>query len=322
MATFFISYTGADAGWAEWIGWVLEEANHDVIVQAWDFGPGSNFVLEMQKAATQADRIIVVLSPDYPESKFAAPEWAAVFARDPDGMKRLVVPVRVRECQVNGMFKPIVYIDLVGLDPDAARRKLVDGIRTERGKPTQAPVFPGQTAGPVKASSPEQPRADTGTARPETRAYMPNVRRSFTDLAKARFLKTSFQTIQAYFERALAQLRNEYPGEFDGEITEVSAEKFTAEIFVREESRCWCKVWLGGGFGGIAFSESKSYGDHDNSMNESLSVQDDGPELSLKTMMGFGFGSGPSKLQMDPEHLTPEQAGEYLWRRLVSRLER
>jgi hypothetical protein len=48
---FFISYNSADLAWAEWIAWQLEAAGFTTIVQAWDFRPGSNFVVEMQKAA-------------------------------------------------------------------------------------------------------------------------------------------------------------------------------------------------------------------------------------------------------------------------------
>jgi hypothetical protein len=51
MKDFFISYNKADRSWAEWIAWQLEEAKYSVVVQAWDFRPGSNFVLEMQKTA-------------------------------------------------------------------------------------------------------------------------------------------------------------------------------------------------------------------------------------------------------------------------------
>ena len=51
---FFISYHNADAGWASWIAWQLEQAGFTTILQAWDFRPGSNFVLEMQNAARVA----------------------------------------------------------------------------------------------------------------------------------------------------------------------------------------------------------------------------------------------------------------------------
>jgi len=51
---FFISYTSADKKWAEWIAWQLEEAQYSTILQAWDFRPGMNFVLEMDKAASSS----------------------------------------------------------------------------------------------------------------------------------------------------------------------------------------------------------------------------------------------------------------------------
>ena len=62
---FFVSYNGHDKQWAEWIAWILEEAGYSVIIQAWDFRPGSNFVLEMQNATVQAEKTIAVLSNNY-----------------------------------------------------------------------------------------------------------------------------------------------------------------------------------------------------------------------------------------------------------------
>jgi hypothetical protein len=88
MVDFFISYTGADSAWAEWIAFALEEQGYTVTVQAWDFRPGSNFAVEMQKAASQAERTIAVLSPDYLKSGFAESEWSAAFARDPKATRQ------------------------------------------------------------------------------------------------------------------------------------------------------------------------------------------------------------------------------------------
>jgi len=75
MKDFFVSYTHADRQWAEWIAWQLEEAGFTTLLQAWDFRPGTNFVNEMDRATTEAERTIAVLSPDYHTSQFAAPEW-------------------------------------------------------------------------------------------------------------------------------------------------------------------------------------------------------------------------------------------------------
>jgi hypothetical protein len=48
---FFVSYTQADRAWAAWIAWQLEAHGYSVVIQAWDFAAGRNFVVEMDKAA-------------------------------------------------------------------------------------------------------------------------------------------------------------------------------------------------------------------------------------------------------------------------------
>lgn len=142
MKDFFISYNKADAKKAEWIAWQLEEAGYTTIIQAWDFGPGDNFVLTMQKAATEAKRTIAVLSPDYLQAKFTASEWAAAFAQDPTGEKRLLIPIRVRSLELTGLLKSIVYIDLVGvIDKNKARNLLLESITGRRKKPLVEPDF-------------------------------------------------------------------------------------------------------------------------------------------------------------------------------------
>src|SRR3954465_2146771 len=99
---FFISYNKADRDWATWIAWTLEEAGFSVVIQAWDFRPGANFVLEMQRAIQGTEKTIAVLSPDYLASSFTAPEWAAVFAEDPESKQNKLLPVLVRKCDPRG----------------------------------------------------------------------------------------------------------------------------------------------------------------------------------------------------------------------------
>jgi tetratricopeptide (TPR) repeat protein len=139
---FFISYTRADRSWAAWIAWHLQEAGYTTVFQDWDFRPGSNFVLDMQSAAADAERTIAVLSPDYLTSPFAQSEWATAFARDPTGAKRLLVPVRVRECDPQGLLPQIVYIDILGLPETAAKEALLAGVVRGRVDPKTKPDFP------------------------------------------------------------------------------------------------------------------------------------------------------------------------------------
>ena len=143
MKDFFISYTKSDETWAEWISYVLEEENFTVLIQCWDFRPGSNFVIAMQEAAVEANRTIMVLSPDYLDSQFASPEWAAAFLQDPQGLNQRLVPVQVRPCQPSGLLAPIVQIRIGGVDEAVARRLLIDGINKKRAKPLCRPCYPG-----------------------------------------------------------------------------------------------------------------------------------------------------------------------------------
>ena len=55
---FFISYNKEDTHWAEWIAWQLEEAGYTTRIQAWDFRPGSNFILDMQEATEKTLRTV------------------------------------------------------------------------------------------------------------------------------------------------------------------------------------------------------------------------------------------------------------------------
>ncbi|MFV2045430.1 MAG: toll/interleukin-1 receptor domain-containing protein [Anaerolineales bacterium] len=141
---FFISYNRADQTWAGWIAWELETAGYSTVLEAWDFRPGSNFVLEMQRAAEQAERTIAVLSPDYISANFAHPEWAAAFAQDPTGEKGMLLPVRVREVDVRGLLLPIIHIDLVDKQESEARDELLKGVLLGRAKPSEPPGFPGE----------------------------------------------------------------------------------------------------------------------------------------------------------------------------------
>ena len=158
---FFISYTSADRQWAEWIAWHLEDAGYSTVIQAWDFRAGGNFILEMHRAAIETGRTIAVLSEKYQQSFYTQPEWAAALVHDPTGKKRLVVPVRIEDVKPEGLFAPLIYIDLAGLSEEAAKEKLLADIRAtmsdEPVRPKTAPNFPGHIGTTPSAVS-RQPR--------------------------------------------------------------------------------------------------------------------------------------------------------------------
>jgi hypothetical protein len=145
MRDFFISYTHTDEKWAEWIAATLTAAGYTHYFQKWDFRPGGNFVLLMQKAATSSKRTLLVMSKNYLKSLYTQPEFASAFATDPTGVRRTVLPVRIEPCEMVGLFKTIIFLDIFGVKQSEAKKRLLAGIVL---KPIRAkqPPFPGSLA--------------------------------------------------------------------------------------------------------------------------------------------------------------------------------
>lgn len=145
---FFISYKASDdtdiheANWAVWVAQVLGEAGYTTKLQERDYRPGQNFVLEMHQALETCSQIILLLSEAYlQQSAFGSAEWAAKFAEDPTGEKRLLIPVMVKACSPTGLLRPIVHRSLVGLTDQGARAALLDAV-SDNPKLRSVP-FPG-----------------------------------------------------------------------------------------------------------------------------------------------------------------------------------
>ncbi|MBL7489569.1 TIR domain-containing protein [Frankia sp. AgB1.9] len=142
---FFVSYTGADRAWAEWVAWQLEDAGYHVLIQAWDFVPGTNWQIKMDEGVRRATRTIAILSSAYLDSVYGRQEWQAAQAADPDGFGRKLLPIRVEDCPRPGLLAAVVSIDLFPLPQHDAPRHLLEQIShtlTGRAKPTSAPEYP------------------------------------------------------------------------------------------------------------------------------------------------------------------------------------
>ncbi len=139
---FFISYTGADQAWAEWIAETLEQAGHRTVLQAWDFRPGENFIQRMNQALAEAERVLAVLSPAYFHSEYARDEWTAALVRGRGQADRLL-PVRVARCQLPPLLATRVYIDLVDPQEQLATQRLLTGVQPGRAQPVGKQSFPG-----------------------------------------------------------------------------------------------------------------------------------------------------------------------------------
>ncbi|CAO5178859.1 TIR domain-containing protein [Frankia sp. AiPs1] len=158
---FFVSYTPADQDWAVWIAWTLEEGGYRVLLQAWDFAPGSNWLVGMERGIQLAGRTLAVISSSYLGSVFGQSEWQAAFRADPRGAARRLIPIRVEDVAAPPILGSIVSVDLFGLDRQEARARLLDSIAFAlrgRARPRKEPSFPVGPPGGM------EPRFPVGTA--------------------------------------------------------------------------------------------------------------------------------------------------------------
>ena len=150
---FFIDYHQADISWAKWIVWQLRDAGYSVVDQQ-DFQPGTNRVLRVDEAMNTTKRLLILLSPDYlrepttDNSLSGGTIWSAMLIQDARGREGKLVPIRVRECTLNGLLAPLIAIDLIGKYEHEARFLLLSFLSTATEETSiSPPPFPGRIEG-------------------------------------------------------------------------------------------------------------------------------------------------------------------------------
>jgi len=321
MRDFFVSYNRADQDWAEWIAFVIEETGMEVVIQAWDFRPGHNFPLKMQEAMA-SKKTILVLSPDYLKSSFGAPEWAAAFRDDPEGIERKVVPIMVRECEPPGLLASIVHIRLYELEQEDAKRTLLAGLSQGRAKPAAQPRFPGAGQGSSRPDASVRDIKD-GIWKPSepvpSRTLVPRLRVNATDRDKRLFARQGFEAICATFKRNAAEVAASEPRvQVDFEMR--TSHDMRGDVYVDGKLKNSCRIRLGGTMSdtSITYGEGRHFSD--SGYSEMMSVEEDGglhfrAQLAMHSHYHTVGGE-----KIDYNNMDPEAAGQYLWERFVGKL--
>src|SRR5256885_12388328 len=121
------------------MAWTLEEDRYRVLVQAWDFVPGSNWTQHMQEGVTGAERTIAVLSDAYLNSVYGKAEWLVAWADDPAGEQRKLLPIRVQDCARPGFLSGVVGVDLFGKSEADAKATLRRAVVSATQGPAKPP---------------------------------------------------------------------------------------------------------------------------------------------------------------------------------------
>jgi hypothetical protein len=124
-------------------------------------------------------------------------------------------------------------------------------------------------------------------------------------------LDDTFEYIARFFEGSLQELSTRNP-EITTAFKRVDANRFTAHVFRSGRLAAQCGIRLGGPLGaGIAYSMDPNA---TNSLNESLSVEDDGQSLLLRPMMGTAGQGGR-------QQLSQQGGAECFWEVLIRPLQ-
>ncbi|WP_435283673.1 FxSxx-COOH system tetratricopeptide repeat protein [Streptomyces koelreuteriae] len=175
---FFVSYAGPDRAWAEWVGWQLKRAGHDVELDRWDWHTGDDFVQRMNLALGRADAMVALFSRNYfAAGRWTQEEWSAAVAK-----RGRLVPVAIEplaDDDIPALLAGRLYRDLHGLDETTATAALLEAVHGPN--PSAGPVaFPGATSTHLDTErDPQRPRLPSSVGLPEVW----NVRRRNPDFS-------------------------------------------------------------------------------------------------------------------------------------------
>jgi hypothetical protein len=134
----FISYSHHDEGWVrEWLLPRLEGAGLRVCIDFRDFEVGVPSLVNMERAAQRSRRTTLVLTPDWVASEWTNFEALMLQTEDPIGLRRRVLPLMLKDCQLPPRLKIFTYADFrSGANWEAQFQRLLDQVGGALSGPT------------------------------------------------------------------------------------------------------------------------------------------------------------------------------------------
>lgn len=312
MTTLVFSYSHADEALLNELQKHLSPLKRMGKITTWHdrrIVPGQEFERQIDLYFSQADIILLLISSDFINSDYCYQvEMANALERHNRG-DAVVIPVILRDCAWHQLpfgsimaatidGKPITrfsshdegYVQVV----DAVSRA-IDNIKAK--KPQQS----------VHAAAPVNPMLQAADTVFTPRSSNLSLPKSFTDLDKDGARHEGFEYVARYFENSLDELKNRHAG-LDVDFQRIDANSFTCSVYINGSKVGQCGIWRGNqhhGMGDICYSQDSVVR---NSINESLSLADNGQSLGFRALMG-AFSSGNSREEL----LTNEGMSEHLW---------
>lgn len=316
MTKLFFSYSHKDEELRNELEIHLTMLKRQNIIETWHdrrIDAGQEFNHEINNNLNQANIILLLISPYFLASDYCYNiELTKAIKMHEEG-EAFVIPIILHPCD----WQSAPFGKLKALPTD--------------GKPISK--FPNQhdaflditkeirrvaekfNSTPIHKENPYDTRQETPISNIQDKYLLRSsnlrIKKDFTDQDRDIFMEKTFEYISNFFEGSLLELekRNQ---EINTKFKRIDANHFVSSIYKSGKHKSSCKIWLGSFHGSnteIAYSSSIS--SSDNSMNDSISIQDDGQRLYLSAL-GHSFRNN-----VDGSKLTQEGAAEYFWEQLI-----
>ena len=324
MARLFFSYSHKDEDLRDELQTHLTALSRQGILEMWHdrrIGAGKEFDNEISQHLEEADIILLLVSPDFIASDYCyGIELERALERHDKGEARVILVI-LRPCA----WKRLKFSKLLATPTDGKPVVKFPTLDDAFLEVTEAIADAAEELGAIREEQPTN-RSDLTTTsgavppvrsnrRQDIRSSNLSVKKDFSDHEKDKFLDEAFEYIATYFENSLAELKERNP-EIDSRFKR-APNQFTATVYKNGERVSGCRIWTGGDrflTNGIAFSFNES--GNGGSMNESLTIEDDGHSLFLKPMGFQLLGRTVDK------QLTNQGAAEYYWSLIIEPLQR
>lgn len=316
MVNLFFSYSHRDEALRDELEIHLASLKRQGVLTTWHdrrIGAGNEFDHSISEHLESADIVLLLISPYFIASDYCFEVEMKQALERHENKQSIVIPVILHPCDWHDMPFGKLLASPTDVKPISKFPNLHDGFLevTKAVKEAAARICPANPKKTPISSHQSQP-AKPATAH-SIRSSNLRINKSFTDNDKDTFLSEAFEYIANYFEGSLLELKDRNP-EVEINFRRIDANNFSATIYMNGAEASHCKVWLGekGTFSsGIMYSTSG----HGNSYNESLSVENDGHIMYLKSL-GISF-----QQQAKNEQLSFEGGAEYYWSMLIQYLQ-
>lgn len=289
-----VSFAGEDRAIVEQFAEILKTQGLKVFYDTWEQANlwGRDLYQHLDEVYSKKARFCVMfLSAHYAAKAWTNQELKSAQARAFQENDGYILPLRLDDTVIPGIRATLGYLDLRKISVERAAQIAIQKIAVAKSRSA------GDKAKAQSAAATAAPAAKTGKLR---------LKKQFTEQDRDTFLDEAYEVIARFFQAAMVNLASENPG-FVGKFKRVNANHFTAVVYREGKNVAQCGIRMGGLGGGIFTNQIVYSNDPNatNSMNESVSVDDDGEQIFLKST---GMSSMMRSNQED--RLTPHEAAE------------